>query len=81
MVRGLQKSGTYLAVRGSECVIGILTDDGVLFRRAHQAEVARRDLETRMGAHAAEMAERDTQVAYLSSAVGLAEDLLTAKQR
>ncbi len=52
-----------------------------LYRRAHQAELARRDLETRMGAHAVELAERDTQVAYLSSAMGLAEDLLTAKQR
>lgn len=56
-------------------------DDSVLFRRAHQAEVARRCLEARLGAHAGKLADRDTQVAYLSSAVGLAEDLLTAKQR
>jgi len=35
----------------------------------------------RFGAHAVELAERDTQVAYLSSVVGLAEGLLTAKQR
>ena len=59
----------------------LLTHDSLLLRRAHQAEVARRCLEARLGAHAVELAERDTQVAYLSSAVGLAEDLLTAKQR
>ena len=53
----------------------------VLHRRVQQSEVARRCLEVRLGAHAVELAERDTQVAYLSSVVGLAEGLLTAKQR
>lgn len=52
-----------------------------LHRRVEQSEVARRCLEVRFGAHAVELAERDTQVAYLSSVVGLAEGLLTAKQR
>ena len=63
------------------CHIMFLTGGDVSSRRAHQAEVARQCLETRLGAHAAELAERDSQVAYLSSAVGLAEDLLTAKNR
>ena len=63
-----------------ECTT-VMTDDRVASRRAHQAGVARQCLEIRLGAHAAELAERDTHVAYLSSAMGLAENLLTAKQR
>ena len=53
----------------------------VVSRRAHQLGVARLALEALAGEHAAELAQKATEVAYLSSMMGLADDLLSTKQR
>ncbi|CAK0740650.1 hypothetical protein CVIRNUC_001266 [Coccomyxa viridis] len=49
--------------------------------RAHQLGVARLALEALAGEHAAELAQKATEVAYLSSMMGLTNDLLSTKQR
>ena len=53
----------------------------VAYRRAHQLGVARLALEALAGEHAAELAQKATEVAYLSSMMGLTNDLLSTKQR
>ena len=53
----------------------------VMSRRAHQLGVARLAMEALAGEHAAELAQKATEVAYLSSMMGLTNDLLSTKQR
>ena len=53
----------------------------VAHRRAHQLGVARLALEALAGEHAAELSQKATEVAYLSSMMGLTNDLLSTKQR
>ena len=68
-------AGMAVTVHPAVCMLHVVS------RRAHQLGVARLALEALAGEHAAELAQKATEVAYLSSMMGLTNDLLSTKQR